>query len=124
MTPAELRDIRNRVVATTDEEVDTLLGVLRTWMRRRAENGELDLRFPPVGMGLAFKTTVQSEMSLLIRPSATYNTLAGALERLRAEGFKVEVRYQGASFDRMPEIGDASATDVWSDASLIVTVSW
>lgn len=37
MTPAELRDIRNRVVATTDEEVETLVGVLRTWMRRRAE---------------------------------------------------------------------------------------
>lgn len=124
MTPAELRDIRNRAVATTDGEVDTLLGALRTWMRGRAECGELDLRFPPAGLSHAFQLVTNSDMGLLIRPSATYSTLAGALERLRADGFKVEVRYQGASFDRLPEIGDASATDVWSDASLVVTVSW
>jgi hypothetical protein len=124
VTPAELRDIRNRVVSTTDEEVDTLLEALRTWMRRRAENGELNLRLKPASMATLFESTVQSEMGLLIRPSATYNTLSGALERLRAEGFKIEVWYQGASFDRMPDIGDASATDVWYDASLFVTVSW
>ena len=124
MTPAELRDIRNRVVATTDEEVDTLLGVLRSWMRRRAECGELDLRFPPSGLSHAFQLITKSEMGLLIRPSATYNTLSHALDRLRAEGFGVEVRFQGASFDRMPEIGEASATEVMTEASLIVTVSW
>ena len=125
MTPAELRALRGRVITPTDEEVCIVLEALRRWTVRKTEFGDLSLWFKPSQHPAAYDLLHASDLGipfvgslkLLVRESR-------ALDRMRDEGFGVEVRYHGASFDRMPEIGDASVTDVWSDASLFVTVSW
>ena len=132
MTPAELRALRGRVITPTDEEVCIVLEALRRWTVRKTEFGDLSLWFKPSQLPAAYDLLHASDLGipfvgslkLLVRESALYNALSRALDRMRDEGFGVEVRYHGASFDRMPEIGDASVTDVWSDASLFVTVSW
>ncbi|NBQ99664.1 MAG: hypothetical protein EBT97_04280 [Actinobacteria bacterium] len=63
-------------------------------------------------------------LRLLVRESALYNAMSQALDRLRDDGFTVEVRYHGTTGPRLPEIGNASATGMATDASLNVTVSW
>ncbi len=133
MTPAELRALRGRVITPTDEEVCIVLEALRRWTVRKTEFGDsLSLWFNLSQLPAAYDLLhasdqgypVEGSLKLLVRESALYNALSRALDRMRDDGFAVEVRYQGAVLDRLPAIGNASATEMATDANLTVTVSW
>jgi len=132
VTPAELRALRERIITPTDDEVTIILDALRRWTVRKTEFGDLSLSFPmsdfPAVYDLLHKAVNGSlssgNLRLLVRESALYNAMSQALDRMRYDGFAVEVRYHGAVLDRLPAIGNASATEMATDANLTVTVSW
>ena len=125
MTPAELREIRNRVDTPTDEEVGILYETLHKWVLRRAEHGETSAKFALPDFGRAFEMLTGAPLKLRVRECAVYNALSQALQRMQTDGFIVAVDYTGRKTTKgLDPLGDASPYDLMTNANAAVHVGF
>ena len=124
MTPAELREIRNRVVTPTDEEVGILYDALHKWVLRRAEHGEISARFALPDFARAFEMLTGAPLKLRVRECAVYNALSQALQRMQDDGFIVVVNYVIGVTKGLDPLGDASPYDLMANPKVSIHVGF
>lgn len=124
MTPAELREIRNRVVTPTDEEVGILYDALHKWVLRRAEHGEISARFALPDFARAFEMLTGAPLKLRVRECAVYNALSQALQRMQDDGFIVVVNYVSNITKGLDPLGDASPYDLMANPKVSIHVGF
>jgi hypothetical protein len=127
MTPAELRARAHGAITPTSDEVADVYKALLTMAATQADSGQLWMSFA-VGsyhsiIHAARKANHPDGNPVPLRYSASINALALALDRMRDEGFTVEVRYpSGTTLNRLPQNGPPGTGGVGQDTT--VTVSW